>query len=143
MMRFDKVYHVIKLYILKSFPKDLMILIISTLLCVIFVVTPLLNETPIRIMLGLLLVYFLPGYSLIAALFPRKDELNGVERIALSIGSSIAVVPLLGMALTYTPFGIRLLSTLSGLSIFTVSFAIIAYIRRCNPTDPFVSDVNK
>ena len=28
------------------------------------------------------LVLFLPGYSLIAALFPAKDDLDGIERIA-------------------------------------------------------------
>jgi len=46
------------------------------------VLIPPLNETPVRIILALLLVLFLPGYSLIAALFPRKDDLDGIERIA-------------------------------------------------------------
>ena len=47
---------------------------------------------------------FLPGYALIATLFPRKDDLDGIERIALSFGLSIAITPLLGLALNYTPF---------------------------------------
>jgi len=38
-----------------------------------------------------------------AALFPGKDDLDGIERIALSFGLSIAVVPLMGLALNYTP----------------------------------------
>jgi len=76
------------------------------------------------------LVLFLPGYSLIAALFPRKDDLDGIERIALSFGLSIAVVPLLGLALNYTPFGIRLVPVLVVLSVFTVSLAVIAGVRR-------------
>jgi uncharacterized membrane protein len=33
--------------------------------------------------------------------------LDGIERIALSFGLSIAITPLLGLALNYTPFGIR------------------------------------
>ena len=76
-------------------------------------------------------MFFLPGYSLIAALFPRKDDLDGIERIALSFGLSIAITPLLGLALNYTPFGIRLSPVLIVLSIFTISLAIGAYVRRC------------
>jgi len=95
-----------------------------------FVLIPPLNETPIRIIPGLPLVLFLPGYSLIAALFPRKDDLDGIERVALSFGLSIAISPLLGLALNYTPFGIRLSPILALLSLFTVSFAIGALVRR-------------
>jgi len=84
----------------------------------------------VRIILGLLLVLFLPGYSLIAALFLAKDDLDGIERIALSFGLSIAVVPLLGLALNYTPFGIRLVPILVVLSMFTISLAVVACVRR-------------
>ena len=118
-------------FMLKSFPKDLTLVILLTLSCIPFVLIPPLNETPVRIVLGLLLVLFLPGYSLIAALFPGKDDLDGIERIALSFGLSIAVVPLLGLVLNYTPFGIRLVPILIVLSIFTISLAIIAYMMRC------------
>ena len=83
-----------------------------------------------RVLLGLLLVLFLPGYSLIAALFLAKDDLDGIERIALSFGLSIAVVPLLGLALNYTPFGIRLVPILVVLSMFTISLAVVACVRR-------------
>ena len=114
----------------KSLPADLALVILLTLSCTPFVLIPPLNETPVRIILGLLLVLFLPGYSLIAALFPRKDDLDGIERIALSFGLSIAVVPLLGLALNYTPFGIRLVPVLVVLSVFTVSLAVIAGVRR-------------
>jgi uncharacterized membrane protein len=114
----------------KHFPKDLALVILFTLLCIPFVLIPPLNETPVRIILGLPLVLFLPGYSLIAALFPRKDDLDGIERIALSFGLSIAITPLLGLALNYTPFGIRLSPILIVLSVFTISLSIGAYVRR-------------
>ena len=119
-----------RLQLLKHFPTDLALVILFTLLCILFVLIPPLNETPIRIILGLPLVLFLPGYSLIAALFPRKSDLDGIERIALSFGLSIAVVPLLGLALNYTPFGIRLSPILGVLSIFTISLALGAVLRR-------------
>ena len=116
---------------IKHFPKDLALVILFTLLCIPFVLIPPLNEiSPLRIILGLPLVLFLPGYSLIAAVFPRKDDLDAIERIALSFGLSIAITPLLGLALNYTPFGIRLLPILIVLSIFTISLAIGTYVRR-------------
>ena len=115
---------------LKHFPNDLALVIFLTLLCIPFVLIPPLNESPVRIILGLPLVLFLPGYALIATLFPRKDDLDGIERIALSFGLSIAISPLLGLALNYTPFGIRLTPILIVLSVFTIALAIGAYVRR-------------
>ena len=111
-------------------PADLALAIALTLACILFVMVPPLNETPVRVLLGLLLVLFLPGYSLIAALFPRRDDLDSIERIALSFGLSIAVVPLIGLALNYTPFGIRLVPVLAGLSVFTILLAVAAGVRR-------------
>ena len=114
----------------KRVPCDLALVIALTLACILFVLAPRLNETPVRVALGLLLVLFLPGYSLVAALFPRRDDLDGIERIALSFGLSIAVVPLLGLGLNYTPLGIRLVPVLLGLSLFTVLLAVVAGVRR-------------
>ena len=111
-------------------PCDLTLVVILTLACILFVLTPRLNETPVRVLLGLVLVLFLPGYSLIAALFPRKDDLDGIERIALSFGLSIAVVPLIGLGLNYTQYGIWLVPVLLGLSLFTVLLAVVAGVRR-------------
>jgi uncharacterized membrane protein len=114
----------------RKIPSDLALVIFLTLLCIPFVLISPFNETPVRIILGLPLVLFLPGYSLIAILFPRKDDLDGIERIALSFGLSIAISPLLGLGLNYTPFGIRLTPILIVLSVFTISLALGAYVRR-------------
>ena len=111
---------------LDRIPANLALVITLTLACILFVLVPPLNETPVRIVLGLLLVLFLPGYSLIAALFPRRGDLDGIERIALSFGLSIAVVPLIGLALNYTQYGIWLVPVLLGLSLFTVLLAVVA-----------------
>ncbi len=114
----------------RKIPSDLTLVIFLTLLCIPFVLISPFNETPVRIILGLPLVLFLPGYALIAALFIRKDDLDGIERVALSFGLSIAVSPLLGLGLNYTPFGIRLTPILIILSVFTIALAIGAYVRR-------------
>jgi|GEM_PF-2751854 len=55
-------------------PGDLSLVILLTLSCMLFVLIPPLNETPVRVLLGLLLVLFLPGYSLVAALFSTKGR---------------------------------------------------------------------
>ena len=114
----------------RKIPSALTLVIFLTLLCIPFVLISPFNETPVRIILGLPLVLFLPGYALIAALFIRKDDLDGIERVALSFGLSIAVSPLLGLGLNYTPFGIRLTPILIILSVFTIALAIGAYVRR-------------
>ena len=111
-------------------PADILLAVLATILCIIFVMTPALNRTAVRVILGFLFILFLPGYSLIAALFPKKRDLDGIERVALSFGLSIAVTPLIGLLLNYTPFGIRLTPILLSLSIFTISMNFIAYIRR-------------
>jgi uncharacterized membrane protein len=76
------------------------------------------------------MVLFVPGYTLIAALFPKKADLEGIERMALSFGLSIAVVPLIGLGLNYTPWGIRLTPVVISLAIFTIVMAAAAYRRR-------------
>ncbi|MDY0387989.1 MAG: DUF1616 domain-containing protein [Methanolobus sp.] len=114
----------------KRIPADIILVIALALLTDLFVLVPFLSDSPIRIVLGLPMVLFLPGYALIAALFPGKDDLDGIERIALSFGLNIAVVPLLGLALNYTPWGIRLVPILVFLTNFIVIMAMVAIFRR-------------
>jgi len=114
----------------RKVPADINIIIFLVLITSIFVLIPPLSTTYVRTILGLPMVLFLPGYALIAALFPRKDDLDGIERLALSFGLSIAVVPLLGLALNYTPLGIRLNPILLTLDIFTLIMCAVAIKRR-------------
>jgi len=84
----------------------------------------------LRIVLGLPFLLFFPGYTLIAALFTRKASLGGIERIALSFGLSIAVVPLIGLILNYTPWGIRVNPVLFSIIVFIVAMCGVAWYRR-------------
>ncbi|NIQ79815.1 MAG: DUF1616 domain-containing protein, partial [Anaerolineae bacterium] len=84
----------------------------------------------LRIILGAPFVLFFPGYTLVAALFPGKDDPEGIERVGLSLGLSIAVLPLMGLALNYTPLGITLFSTLVSATLFMLVTCGIAYFRR-------------
>lgn len=84
----------------------------------------------VRIILGLAFVLFVPGCALQAALFPRADDLDGPERLALSFGLSVAVVPMVAIALHLLPWGLRLwpIVVAEGLTIAVASVA--AWWRR-------------
>ena len=79
---------------------------------------------------AILLVLFVPGYVLVAALFPGNKQIDWTERIALSFGLSIAVVPLLGLLLNFTPFGIRFVPIVATIALFSGLVGFAAHLRR-------------
>ncbi|MEM2129887.1 MAG: DUF1616 domain-containing protein [Candidatus Bathyarchaeia archaeon] len=91
--------------------------------------------------LGVIFVLWLPGYAFIKALFPvetpiktSSESLDKIERIALSLGMSLALVPIVGLILNYTPWGIRLTPiTLSLLALTTIT-ATVAVLREHQAT---------
>jgi len=82
-----------------------------------------------RWVFGSIFVLFLPGYATVQALFSGR-ELDSIERFALSVGLSLAVTPLVGLLLNYTPWGIRLDPIVVSLSIFTLGMAAIGTARK-------------
>lgn len=87
-----------------------------------------------RWVLGALFVIFLPGYAFVEALFVNtrsgKKELDQIERFALSMGMSLALVPLVGLLLNYTPWGIRLEPIVISLSMLTLACIVVAAYRK-------------
>ena len=146
----------------RRLPADLAASALLVCLTALAVFLPGVRDTPLRVVLGLPFVLFVPGYALIAALFPESGEsptgdaakstareagptdedagqapgpsdrsgIDGVERVALSFGTSIAVVPLVGLALNFTPFGIRLVPLVVSLSGLTFALLWVAAERR-------------
>jgi uncharacterized membrane protein len=163
----------------RQLPADLAAVVVLTLLTLGSVFLPGVNETPLRVLFGLGFVLFLPGYALIAALFPEKGSrevsadddqtqtetgsetepkpspvpgtdaaetessqsaersehtqqqgIDGIERVALSFGLSIAIVPLIGLVLNFTPWGIRLAPIALSVTVFTLVCVGIAARRR-------------
>ena len=84
----------------------------------------------LRVILGVPFLLFFPGYTLVAALFTRKGEMGAIERPALSLGMSIAVVPLIGLICNYTPWGVRLEPILYSVTAFIFVTSVIAWFRR-------------
>jgi uncharacterized membrane protein len=112
----------------RNFRTDLIIILLLTIATDIVVGLSL--PVPARVALGIPYLVFLPGYVLMAALFPRKEDLDGIERVALSFGLSIAVVPLVCLILNYTPWGIKLGPIIVSLTIFVAVMAAVAWARR-------------
>ncbi len=144
-------------------PHDLYaMMVLSTLLVLVIVLIP--DVGSLRVILGLPFILFFPGYALISALYPERpisiepDEglsgsrdgetddseetvrekkgLDGLERIALALGLSIAITPLLGLILNYTydwdpdHLGIRLVPILVTQYGFIMITSIVAIRRR-------------
>ncbi len=99
----------------------------------------------IRYSLGIIFVLWLPGYTFIRALFPQhlpftkgpahtletsEKDLDTIERIAQSIGMSLALVSITGLLLNYTPWGIRLTPIILSLLPLTIILATTAMIRE-------------
>lgn len=118
---------------MKKIPSDLLIILLWTIFTFIFTIVPVLNNTILKSILGTVAILFIPGYVLIAALFPKKT-LGNVERIAISLGSNIVVVPLLGLILNFT-FGIGPIPVLVTLCIYTIIMILIAMYQRGKLSD--------
>jgi uncharacterized membrane protein len=106
---------------------ELIAILLLTL--VAFPVVELTEGVP-RIILGIIVLLLFPGYTLIAALFPSKESLKGVERAALSLVMSFAIVSLTGLILNFTPLGIRLTPIFVAMAIIIFLASVIALFRR-------------
>ena len=147
---------------LRRLPADLAAIVLLVLATGVATLAPVVSETPLRVVFGLVFALFAPGYAFIAALFPergprlddgdptdaddgtadasggltervdprRAGSIDGIERVALSFGLSIAITPLIGLLLNFTPFGIRLVPIVLSIGGFTLVASAVAALRR-------------
>lgn len=124
-------------------------MIILVVLAVLLVTNILDGPAAVRIPVGVITVLVLPGYAITAALFPRKlqqpDEsslrvqsqqggITFIERAALSVGVSLAVVALAGIGLDWLFGQITAPILLDGvLGIIVVSVGTGVFCRRQVP----------
>lgn len=105
-------------------------LLIIAILTVVTLPVVILTDGVPRVILGLIFLIVSPGYSLISALFPRKEGIKGIERAALSLGLSLVCVALSALVLNYLPWGISLNPVVISLSIIIYLLVGIALFRR-------------
>ena len=83
----------------------------------------------IRYIVGGIFLLIMPGFSILQLLFPTKD-ISNLERFALSLGLSLALLPLIGLVFAYTPFGIHLHPLVFLLSLLCNSLSTIGVYRK-------------
>jgi uncharacterized membrane protein len=91
----------------------------------------------IRNILGVVFVLFLPGFSFVKAFFQSRfsqntpdGSLEGIMKVGLSIGMSIALISIVGLLLYYSPWGLDLGATVLSLFALTWILATVALIRE-------------
>ena len=77
---------------------------------------------------GVIVVLLVPGYAISLAALPART-LGFWERVALSLGLSIAVAAFSGLVLTWTPFGLRAMTWLAALGTVTLAATWLARWR--------------
>jgi uncharacterized membrane protein len=125
--RSEKIYSA---FFEQELPLDLTLVVVWLAATIVVIYLSIQNTTLGRVVLALPVVLFIPGYCLIAALFPKKDDIDLIERIMLSIGCSIAIVSLIGLGLNFTPWGIRLEPIVIVLTLLTWGMVLVAHYKR-------------
>jgi hypothetical protein len=87
------------------------------------------RTTALQIVVVLPFVLFLPGYALTAALFPGPN-LGRAERLALSLGLSLAVTTLNGLVLDRTSWGLQADAWAISLGGVTWVAGLVGFLRR-------------
>jgi hypothetical protein len=84
----------------------------------------------LRYFFGSVLVLFLPGYSLMEALFVKKSSFDDLTKYALSFVMSLALVTLISLVLGVSPIGLETLPITVSVALFTIILLFIALKRR-------------
>jgi uncharacterized membrane protein len=105
-------------------PTSLLVLV-PLVIVVGFVLVP----TVARAVFGISLILFIPGFTMVYALF-RDREIDDVERVALSVGLSICLSVFAGLLLNYTPGGLSTNQIVVSLCGVSGVFTAVGYYRR-------------
>jgi len=121
----------------------LLILLLAILGFAIAIALP--DGNIVRIVFGIAMLIFIPGYALVSALWPKarlsndsessdgemnSPSVDNLERVALSFGLSIAVLSITGLLLHFTGIGITLESTVVSNLVLIIALIAIAFFRR-------------
>lgn len=111
---------------------DLAVALTLSLAATATVLVPSLAGTPLRAVVGFGFVLLVPGYALVAALFPGsaaagRDAPGGTARVALGVLSSVVLAAAVGGALSVT---VGLGATSAVVTLAAVSLALVGVAAR-------------
>lgn len=122
-------------------PVDLWAAIAWTLLTVVMALTQ--GGGFLQVVLGVVFVVVLPGYTLLAVLFPERHQsvqghgseahrmgLDPFERGVISLGLSIAIVSILLLALNFSPWALAHVPVIVTLGGFNTVASVAGIVRR-------------
>lgn len=91
------------------------------------------NSSLLRLIVGIPFVAVLPGYAVIAVVFPRisgSEAIDWLERFVLSTAASLSVVPPLTLLVSFGPLSLSSGSLLVVFGGFTLATTAVAFYRR-------------
>ena len=106
------------------------LVIILVYMIVFSAITMATDNMYILLPLGLPFIFILPGYLVMLAMYPVRHSLKMAERLALTLGLSIFLLPSLGLVVNFTPFGITLGSVMASVTVFSALIVYIIWYRR-------------
>lgn len=117
---------------------DLGVVVAAVALVVAVVASPLGAVRPVALVVGLPFVLLVPGYALVAAVFPGAGEAaptpaattSWLGRLGLSVGGSVVAVAVVGGVLDFTVWGFQRTAVVAGLCLFTLAAVAVAWYRR-------------
>lgn len=127
-----------RLRLIRRVPVDVAAVVVYALVADLLVVA--VGASWLQLLVVLPFLFFLPGYSLVASLYPAGRPEGGtdleapaittLERVSLSFGLSLVVVPLIGVGLWGAGRGDSVGQVVVALSLFVFVTSIVGAYRR-------------
>jgi len=117
--------------LVERFYDDLLVVLILTLITVICLLVPGSKlTTPFIYIPYILILLFLPGYSLFAATNPEFAQYSLIKRVILSVLLSLVFSIFIAVLLTYTPLKILNGIIVYFMGAFTIILLLVAIMKR-------------
>lgn len=119
---------------------DLVIILVGNIILAALVIADEMQLLPLilsilRIPLSVAYLLFIPGYLLNQAFFPGNAHFDGYERIALSFGLSLAILPALALLLTLLSLPFNPPTILLSVTLLIIVLSTATLLRRSRIPD--------